>query len=175
MPYKRIGFILNPTEDNSKVIQAELEAAQSKFKFDLVSRTVPLNASGKPDVASFPRLIDELVKDKVDLLYFAPDTFLLLNRNVITKHALQHKLPVLAVSELVVLESDALFGVVNRYTTVGQLTAAKAEMILVKKIEPKNIPIVAPPGFSLIVNMRVAKELQLYPPIRVVKIAEIAN
>ncbi len=175
MPYKRIGFILNPTEDNSKVIQAELESAQSKFNFELVSRVVPLNASGKPDSASLPRLIDELVQAKVDLLYFAPDTFLLLNRNVITKHALQQKLPVLAVSELVVLESDALFGVVNRYTTVGQLTAAKAEMILVKKIEPKNIPIVAPPGFSLIVNMRVAKELQRYPPIRVVKIAEIVN
>jgi putative ABC transport system substrate-binding protein len=175
MPYKRIGFILNPTEDNSKVIQAELEAAQSKFNFELVSRVVPLNASSKPDAASLPRLIDELVQDKVDLLYFAPDTFLLLNRNVITKHALKQKLPVLAVSELVVLESDALFGVVNRYTTVGQLTAAKAEMILVKKIEPKNIPIVAPPGFSLIVNMRVAKELQRYPPIRVVKIAEIVN
>jgi putative tryptophan/tyrosine transport system substrate-binding protein len=175
MPYKRIGFILNPTEDNSKVIQAELDLAQSKFNFELVSRSVPLNASGKPDAASLPRLVDELVKDKVDLLYFAPDTFLLLNRDVITKQALKQKLPVLAVSELVVLESDALFGVVNRYTTVGQLTASKAEMILVKKIEPKNIPIVAPPGFSLIVNMRVAKELQLYPPIRVVKIAEIVN
>jgi putative ABC transport system substrate-binding protein len=175
MPFKRVGFILNPTEDNSKVIQTELEMAQSKFNFELVSRSVPLNASGKPDAASLPRLIDELVKDKVDLLYFAPDTFLLLNRDAITKHALRQKLPVLAVSELVVLESDALFGVVNRYTTVGQLTAAKAEMILVKKIEPKNIPIVAPPGFSLIVNMRVAKELQRYPPIRVVKIAEIVN
>ena len=107
--------------------------------------------------------------------FFQEIAFLLLNRNVITKQALQQKLPVLAVSELVVLESDALFGVVNRYTTVGQLTAAKAELILVKKIEPKNIPIVAPPGFSLIVNMRVAKELQRYPPIRVVKIAEIVN
>ena len=100
---------------------------------------------------------------------------MLLNRNVITKEAVKQNLPVLAVSEPVVLESDALFGIVNRYTTVGQLTASKAEMILVKKIQPQNIPVVAPPGFSLIVNMRVAKELKLYPPIRVVKIAETVN
>jgi putative ABC transport system substrate-binding protein len=48
-------------------------------------------------------------------------------------------------------------------------------MILVKKIEPKNIPIVAPPSFTLIVNMKIARELQKYPPLRVVKIAEVVQ
>ena len=175
LPFKRIGYIFNTTENNSKVVKNELEIAQSKFDFQLVSVNVPLNPEGKPDASSLPQLVDELAKKKVDLIYFAPDTFLLLNRNVITKEAVKQNLPVLAVSEPVVLESDALFGVVNRYTTVGQLTASKAEMILVKKIQPQNIPVVAPPGFSLIVNMRVAKELKLYPPIRVVKIAETVN
>ena len=51
-------------------------------------------------------------------------------------------------------------------------TTSKAELILAKKIDPKNIPVVAPPGFTLIVNMGIAKELQKYPPLRVVKIAE---
>ncbi len=175
MPFKRIGYIFNTTENNSKVVKNELDLAQSKFDFELVSANVPLNPEGKPDASSLPQLVDELAKKKVDLIYFAPDTFLLLNRNVITKEAVKQNLPVLAVSEPVVLESDALFGVVNRYTTVGQLTASKAEMILVKKIPPQSIPVVAPPGFSLIVNMRVAKELKLYPPIRVVKIAETVN
>lgn len=172
MPFQKVGFIFNPTEDNSKVVKSELELAQSKFNFKLVSVTVPLNAAGKPDPSSLPQLVEELAQQKVDLLYYAPDTFLLLNRNVVTKEAVKLNLPVLAVSEPVVLEADALFGVVNRYATVGQLTASKAEMVLFKKIEPKNIPLVAPPGFSLIVNMRVAKELKRYPPIRVVKIAE---
>jgi putative ABC transport system substrate-binding protein len=172
MPFKRIGYISNPTEDNSKIVQQELERAQSEFNFELVSINVPLTASGKPDAASLPDLVVELEKNKIDLLYFAPDTFLLLNRDVITKEAVKRKIPVLAVSEAIVRESDALFGVVNRYSTVGQLTASKAELILVKKIDPKNIPVVAPPGFTLIVNMGIAKELQKYPPLRVVKIAE---
>jgi putative ABC transport system substrate-binding protein len=175
MPFQKVGFIFNPTEDNSKVVKSELELAQSKFNFKLVSVTVPLNTVGKPDSSSLPQLVEELAQQKVDLLYFAPDTFLLLNRNVITKEAVRHNLPVLAVSEPVVLDADALFGVVNRYATVGQLTASKAEMVLFKKIEPKNIPVVAPPGFSLIVNMRIANELKRYPPIRVVKIAETVN
>jgi len=172
MPFKRVGYISNSTEDNSKIVQQELELAQFDFNFDLVAINVPLNAAGKPDAASLPNLVAELEKNKVDLLYFAPDTFLLLNRDIITKEAVKRKIPVLAVSEAIVRESDALFGVVNRYSTVGQLTASKAEMILVKKIDAKNIPVVAPPGFTLIVNMKIAKELQKYPPLRVVKIAE---
>ncbi len=175
MPYKRIGFLYNTTEDNSKVVSADLEAAQAKFNFELVSREIPLNASGKPDPATLTKLVNELADQKVDFLYFAPDTFLLLNRDAITKAAVARKLPVLATSESVVLESEALFGVVNRYYTVGQLTASKAEQVLVNKIAPRDIPVVAPPGFSLIVNMRVAKELGRYPPIRVLKIAEIVQ
>ena len=175
MPYKRIGFLYNTTEDNSKVVHADLEAAQSKFNFELVSRKIPLNSAGKPDPATLVNLVGELADQKVDFLYFAPDTFLLLNREVITKTAVTRDLPVLATSESVVLESDALFGVVNRYYTVGQLTASKAEQVLVNKIAPRDIPVVAPPGFSLIVNMRVAQELKKYPPIRVLKIAEIVQ
>jgi putative ABC transport system substrate-binding protein len=172
MPFKRIGYISNTTEDNSRIVQQELEQAQLDFNFELVSINVPLNAAGKPEAASLPNLVAELEKNKIDLLYFAPDTFLLLNRDVVTKEAVKRKIPVLAVSEAIVRESDALFGVVNRYSTVGQLTASKAELILVKKVDPRNIPVVAPPGFTLIVNMGIAKELQKYPPLRVVKIAE---
>ncbi|MDO8694305.1 MAG: ABC transporter substrate-binding protein [Sheuella sp.] len=175
MPYKRIGFLFNTTEDNSKVVIADLEAAQSKFNFELVSRKIPLNQAGKPDPATLTKLVNELADQKVDFLYFAPDTFLLLNRDTITKAAVARQLPVLATSESVVLESDALFGVVNRYYTVGQLTASKAEQVLVNKISPRDIPVVAPPSFSLIVNMRVATELERYPPIRVLKIAEIVR
>ena len=172
VPFKRIGFLLNPSENNSAVIFSELDATRGKFNFELIKRDVPLDAAGKPDKKSLARLIDELADEKIDLLYMAPDTFLLLNRDAITQAALKRKVPVLATSESAVLESSALLGVVNRYYTVGKLTASKAEQILVDKVAPKDIPIVAPPGFTLIVNMRVATELKLFPPIRVLKIAD---
>ncbi len=173
MPFKRVGFILNPSENNSQVVLNELRAARSKFGFELVERVVPLDKAGKPIAASLPGLVNQLADEKVDFLYFAPDTFLLINRDIITRTAVERKLPVLATSEAVVQEADALFGVVNHYYTVGQLTASKAEMILAKKVHPKDIPVAAPPGFSLVVNMRVANELKNYPPIRVLKVAEI--
>lgn len=175
MPFKRVGYILNPTENNSQVVLDELRAAQAKFGFELVERTVPLAAGGKPDAATLPGIVNQLADARVDFLYFAPDTFLLLNRDVITGTAVGRKLPVLATSESVVQEADALFGVVNHYYTVGQLTASKAELILTKKAQARDIPVVAPPGFALIVNMRVASQIQEYPPIRVLKVAEIVR
>ncbi len=175
MPFKRVGFILNPLENNSQVVLDELRAAQKKYGFELIERVVPLDQAGKPDASSLPGIVQSLAKEKIDFLYFAPDTFLLLNRAVITRTAVDLHLPVLATSESVVQEADALFGVVNHYYTVGQLTASKAELILTKKASPKYIPIVAPPGFSLVVNMRVATELKNYPPIRVLKVAEIVH
>jgi putative ABC transport system substrate-binding protein len=175
LPFKKIGFLLNGTEDNSKSVLKELQAAQQKFNFTLEVRNVPLTPSGKPDSAELADLVDELAQAKCDFLYFAPDTFLLLNRDRITREAIKRKLPVVATSESVVTESEGLLGVVNRYYTVGQLTAAKAEMILVDKVSPKDIPVVAPPNFALIVNMRVAAALKLYPPINVLKVAQIVK
>lgn len=175
MPFKKIGFLLNPTEDNSKSVLKELQAAQQKYDFTLNVKTVPLMSNGKPDAAELAELVSELAQEKSDFLYFAPDTFLLLNRARITREALKYKLPVVATSESVVTEADALLGVVNRYYTVGQLTASKAEMILVDKVSPKDIPVSAPPNFALIVNMRVASELKLYPPLNVLKVAQVVK
>ncbi|MES2935936.1 MAG: ABC transporter substrate-binding protein [Pseudomonadota bacterium] len=173
MPFKRVGFIHNPSENNSNVVREELLALTKKFNFSLIERIVPVDSAGKPNKERLPHLVSELADEKVDLLYLSPDTFLLLNRDAITQTATARNLPVLAAAEAAVRESDALMGVVNRYYTTGQLTASKAEKILVDHVLPQNIPIEAPPGFTFLVNMRVAKALQRYPPIRVVKIAAI--
>jgi len=69
MPFKRIGFLYNTTEDNSKVVVTDLDAAQAKFNFELVSRKIPLNHAGKPDPASLAKLVNELADKKVDFLY----------------------------------------------------------------------------------------------------------
>ncbi len=175
LPFKRLGFIHNPAEDNSNVILKELQALSGKLGYELVTAKVPLDAGGKPDKAALPGLVEQLSHANSDLLYMSPDTFLLLNRDAITSTATQHNLPVLASAEAAVLDSNALFGVVNRYYTVGRLTASKAERILNGGVAPKDIPIEAPPGFSLIVNMRVAQELKRYPPMRVLKIAEVVR
>ena len=84
-------------------------------------------------------------------------------------------IPTFAAGENPVLTSKALFGGVYRYYTVGQLTAYKAEQILVHKVKPEDIPIDAPKRLSVIINMPVVRQLGLYPPMTLLGLAEIVD
>ena len=67
----------------------------------------------------------------------------------------------------------ALTGLVSRYYSVGQLAGAKAVEILVGGKSPATIPVERLKRFSLLVNMRVAHSLRLYPPIDMLNYAEV--
>lgn len=173
--FSRLGFIYNPLEANSQVNLKELERLQGVLKFQLIARAVPLGADKKPDKNLIADLVRELSKQKVDLIYQGPDTFLNVNRDILTHTAVELKIPVFAAAENPVVNSKALLGVVNRYSVVGNFTAYQAARILVDKVDPKNIPIEAPRKYSFIINMPVARALGLYPPMRVVQIAEVID
>ena len=62
---------------------------------------------------------------------------------------------------------------ISRYYSLGQLTAYKAEQILVDGVAPEAIPIETLKRFSLIINMPLARELKLYPPLAMLNYAEV--
>ncbi|MDO8608279.1 MAG: ABC transporter substrate-binding protein [Phaeospirillum sp.] len=179
-PIKRLGVVYNPLERNSRVAIDELTAigeksgTNGKSGFQVTSIAVEVE-DGKPKPASIPGKVAELKKAGVDFLYIPPDTFLNVNRDILTGAALEMLLPTFAAGENPVLTSKALFGGVYRYYTVGQLTAYKAEQILIHKINPKDIPIDAPKRLSIILNMPVARQLGLYPPMKLLGLAEIVD
>ena len=80
-----------------------------------------------------------------------------------------------AAAERGVRDGGALVGLVSRYYSVGQLAAAKAVEILVQHRAPKDIPIETLKRFALIINMQVARKLQIYPPITMLNYAEIVT
>ncbi|MGB0671892.1 MAG: ABC transporter substrate-binding protein, partial [Rhodospirillales bacterium] len=97
------------------------------------------------------------------------------NRDLLTGAAVENGLPVFAAGEAPVRTSNALFGVVNRYYNVGQLTAHKARAILVDGADPKDIAIDSPARLSLIVNMKVARALNAFPPMGILTFAEVID
>lgn len=171
--FERLGVIYNPKEKNAVQTVANLRALSGKLGFTLHAFAVRLAGDGKPDPASLPGLVDEVVAAGAQLLYQPPDSFLLLHRKALTQAANDRALPVFAASEAPVRGAKALMGVVNRYYTVGQLTATQAERILVRGMRPRDIPIEAPKNFSFLVNLDAARKLQRYPPMKVLRIAEI--
>ncbi|MBC7906328.1 MAG: ABC transporter substrate-binding protein [Rhodospirillaceae bacterium] len=171
-PLNRLGIVYNTLEKNSVGAVDELTELGKQMNFTISAVPVDL-VDGKPSVTTIPAKVAKVKADGVDFLYIPPDTFLNVNRDILTQAALDQKLPTFAAAENPVLNSMALFGGVYRYYTVGQLTAYKAEQILVHKKAPADIPIDPPKRLSLIINMPVVRQLGFYPPMNLLGLAEI--
>lgn len=172
--FSRLGMVYNPLEKNSLVAIEELTTQGRAMGFELTA--VPVDViDGKPSPASIPAKVAEVKEAGVDFLYIPPDTFLNVNRDLLTEAALERKLPTFAAAENPVLTSKAMFGGVYRYYTVGQLTAYKAEQILVHGKKPADIPIDAPKRLSIIINMPVVRALGFYPPMNLLGVAEVID
>jgi len=171
--YDKLAVIYNPKEKNSMVNVGRLRDLAKTESFTLIEAPILLDSQGNPRPESIPNRV-QLVKDQgADLLYQGPDSFLNVNRDRLTGAALDIGLPVFAAGENPVRTSQALMGVINRYYTVGQLTAHKAKQILVDHVAAESIPIEAPKRFSYMINMKAALKLKLFPPMSLLKFAEV--
>ncbi len=174
--FKRIAVIYNPIEKNSVMQVEELRQLGVDQGFEVIERPVPLDAAGAPDASSLPGLVDAVAKENPSFLYMGPDTFVAgVHKDIVTAQANHNGLASFSATEGPLRAGEALFGLVTRYYNLGRLTAYKAEQILVHGIDPKEIPVQTLTRFSYIVNIRVANQLQLYPPMSVLRFAEVID
>jgi len=172
-PFKRMAVVYNAAEKNSTLSVKNLKKLAEKEGWTLLERPVPVAADGKPDKAALPGIVAELAAERPEWFYQGPDSFLNVNRDLYTSEANSHGVPVFAAGENPVRASNALLGVVNRYYNVGQFTGARAEQVLLKGKKPGEMPINSPSRFSIIINMKTAKKLQLYPPLNLLKFSDV--
>jgi putative ABC transport system substrate-binding protein len=172
-PFKKLGVVYNPAEQNSVLNIKGLRELAQQMNFELIEQPVPLDAKGEPRPEVVPDLVTAVSKKGAEFLYIGPDTFIGDQRVPITKKALELRLPTFTATELEIRTSDTMLGLVTRYHNLGRFTAYKAEQILVEKRNPKDIPVETLKRFSYIIRIAVANELKLYPPMSVLKYAEV--
>ncbi|MES2296699.1 MAG: ABC transporter substrate-binding protein [Pseudomonadota bacterium] len=172
-PFQRIGMIYNPAEPNSLQNVKELRTAAERERFVLIERALPLDAKGQASASALPELVADMARQKVQMLYMGPDSFLAVNRKLFTESALAQRLPTFSATETALRDGKALFGLVSGYENVGRLTAFKASQILQQHIPASAIPIETLARFSYLVNMSVAAALDFYPPLKVINYAEV--
>lgn len=170
--FDRIGAIFNPNEVNARVAVRDMRTEVERSAAEFICRPVPLDDAGRPRPDAIPGLLRELVGLGAQLLYVGPDTFLSTHRMLLTETALALGLPVFAAAEVTLRDARALFGLVAGYNNVGRLTAHKAAQILYHRAKPAAIPIETPGTYAYLVNMDVARQLDMMPPARVLQIAE---
>jgi putative tryptophan/tyrosine transport system substrate-binding protein len=172
-PFKTLGLLYTPSEQNSVVVLDELRRISRKLGINVVAQPFRTDANRKATSEGAPEMIRKMKADKVEWLYLLPDSFLSTQaKNVIIPAAHEAGLPTFASVESF-MEAGALTGLVSRFTSIGQFTAYKAEQILVRKIPPSRIPVETLTRFSLQVNMNVAEALKLPPPLPMFNFAEL--
>jgi len=172
-PFKSLGVLYTPTEQNSVVVVDELRRLGREKGFDVVERTFKLDANRKPTTEGAADLVRELKDQKAQWMYLPPDSFLGTQaQDTIIPTAMALGLPTFASTEQL-MQAGALSGLVSKYHSVGQFTAFKAEQILVGKIAPSTIPIEPLKRFSYQVRISAAERLKLMPPLPMFNYAEI--
>jgi putative ABC transport system substrate-binding protein len=81
-------------------------------------------------------------------------------------------LPILSPYEHLVTDSQALMSVAARDYDVGRLAGEQVARILEKSDKPGDFPVLAMQKFAYLVNMKVAKKLNLYPPVEFLQFVE---
>ena len=171
-PIRRLGVIYNPLEVNSVSSVADLRAAAPEFGLTLIERPVEVVA-GLPERESVPDTVAAIAARGAEFLYLPSDSFLSRRSHDLTHAAAMHRLPTFAGAEGTLTGSLALMGLVSRYYNIGRLAGRQAERILVGGEAPGSMPIESLTRFSFILNMAAARELEAYPPMLMLRFAEV--
>ena len=171
-PVGKIGMVYNALEANSRLTVEAVAAEGQRLGFSTAALAIPLDGAGAPDLAALPGEVARLRDDGADWLYIPPDSFLNVNRDVLTSAARDVGLPSFAGAENFIRASHGLVGLVSRYYNVGQYVGYLAEQILVDGRQPGELEIRNLDRFSLIVNMATAHQLTFDPPLSMLASAE---
>jgi putative ABC transport system substrate-binding protein len=172
-PATRIGAIYNPLESNAETLVEQLAQEAAQHRIEVVKR--PVDVVNGDTIASTLHLIPAELKARgCDWLYMPPDSFLSKHPREVTEAGIELGLPTFAAAEGVLDNgSSALTGVIARYYNIGQLAGYQAERILFQGIKPGEIAIENLSRYSVVVNMAVALRMKLYPPMQLLRVAEI--
>ena len=171
-PFETIAVVYDRTARNSRINVAQLREGAAQADMKLIELPVPLNAKGKPDPATLPRLVDQAKAAGAELLYIGPDSFLTRHGKVYTSAAIAAGIPTFASTQAPLRNSRAMFGLVTDYHTLGKLAAVQAERVLVGKRRPEDVPVARLVRYRLWINMDVVREIGMYPPMNMIAIAD---
>jgi len=173
--FKQLGIIYNTNELNSVLNLKIMRRLAKNMRFDLFERSIDLDENGKPILESIPEKIKELKNRNVAFIYVGSSSFLMRHRDYLTKSAIEQRVPIVAAYEAMATKSNALLAVASRYYSVGKLAGFQAKNILINKIAPIDLPILSLSRYSYVINMETARKLRLYPPIKVLRYAEVVH
>lgn len=170
--FDHLGMLYEAQTPNSLSTVEAVRELTKTLGFTLDAVPLGTLADGSPDPGSIERGIASLKEKGAQFIYLGSSAFLEKQSDLFTNAAVAAGIPVLTPYEHMVSSSKALMSVAARDYDVGRLAGDQVRRILVEKIQPGNLPVLAMEEFAYLVNMRVAKALNLYPPVEFLQFVE---
>lgn len=174
-PIETLGMIYNPLEQNAVTNAEIMRDATGARGIEFLEAPVPLDAAGEPDPGRLDELVADLAARGAQFLYMGPDSFATVHKAAISSLAVEHGLPVFAGTDALFRDSQAMVGLVSQYYLIGKLAGTQAERILVGGERPEDLPVASLARFALLIRMPVALRLGVYPPLDLLRVAQVVQ
>jgi ABC-type uncharacterized transport system substrate-binding protein len=151
----RVALLMNPTNPNVKIEEADAEAGAKK----LGSETVTLHASNARELDA---ALEQLLSAKADAFITGTDPILLDRREQIVSFAHRHKLPGVGF-----VRQFAAAGALSSYgPSISWMYRQAGEYVgqVLKGANPAEMPVLQPTQFELVINLNTAKTYGLAIP-----------
>lgn len=173
--FKKIGIIYTPFEPSILAYVKELkDAASNSGDFEVMALPLPLLRPFKADGNAIPRLFKELVDKGMDLFYHGSDPSMLAFAPILVPQIQKYRVPSFATSEASALAFKPLVSFICKFYHVGQMGGHLAEQILLGLRTPEELYQFQRMRYmSYIIDMKKALELEIYPSINSLILADI--
>lgn len=171
--FKKLGMLYNTDEPNSVQKVSEVLDLAKEMNFELIALDLRLDDQGHPIEDDIDIKMEQLKSAEVDFVYMGSSSFLRKNQDLFTDSAVKNRLPVLSPYQNTVIDSNALLSVAARYEDVGKLAGEQALIILREGKQPGDLPVQSVSKYSYLVNMNVARKLNLYPSVEILQFAQL--
>ncbi len=161
----RVALLMNPTNPNVKVEQADAEAGAQKLAIE----TITLNASSAREIDA---ALEQLLAAKADACITGTDPILLDRREQIVSFANRHKLPVVGF----VRQFAAVGALLSYGPSISWMYRQAGEYVgqILKGSNPAEMPVLQPTQFEFVINLKTAKNFGLgIPPTALARADEV--
>jgi putative ABC transport system substrate-binding protein len=171
----KMGVLNDPGELNSTLNTQSLRDIADELSFELVEHLYSADVDGVVNADQIPAALAELKKMGADAVYVGSSSFNLENSAAFVEAATALNLPVFSAYTKMAKDDGALMAVGTSYSNVGRLAAVQSEQVVLNGEKPGDLRVKSLKRYSVIVNMMSARKLALYPPLSLLKVAEIVQ
>jgi len=174
-PLVRIGMLYNTDEPAAVTQAAEVRQAFKAHSVQVNEVLLPMTANGTPDASSIPAALDQLARHKPDFLYHIGSTFTLQQVQAISTGAMARGIPMFSPTESAFRRGSVLLGLISPLAGIGQVAAHQAGQILFHSQQPGDLTSPTLTHNSVLINMRAARALGIYPPMKLLQFSELTE